>query len=70
METNNLDTYSASQMQVIVRSVMGEPRDVARSGWAGRERDDAHAHNTIAKHTYKDPLQVTQVCVCVYVTSD
>jgi hypothetical protein len=50
METNNLDTYSVSQMQVIVRSAMGEPRDVARSGWSGRERDDAHAHNTITKH--------------------
>jgi hypothetical protein len=31
---------------------MGAPRDVAISGWAGREIDDGHAHCTIAKLSF------------------
>jgi hypothetical protein len=52
---------------------MGAPREVTRSGWAGRESDDAHAHYAIPKNysclTYTNSLQVTHVlcvCVCVY----
>jgi hypothetical protein len=43
-------------------------REVARSGWTGGARGDAHAHYTIAKYssfTYTVPLQVTHVlCIC------
>jgi hypothetical protein len=50
-------------------TIMGTPREVARSGWVERESDDAHAHYATAKHyscsTYTDSLQVTHVlCVC------
>jgi hypothetical protein len=50
---------------------MGTPLEIAKSGWAGLECDDAHAHYAIAKHytcfTHTDPLQVTHVlsvCAC------
>jgi hypothetical protein len=49
--------------------IMDAPREVARSGSAGEERDDARAPYAVAKHyscfTYTDPLEVTHVlCVC------
>jgi hypothetical protein len=54
--------------------ITGAPREFARSGWAGREGDYAHAHYATAKHflfhTYcTDLLQVTHV-LFVHVTSD
>jgi hypothetical protein len=50
---------------------MGAPREVARSGLATRESDDAHAHYAIAKHyyffTHTDLYQITHVFfVCAY----
>jgi hypothetical protein len=49
-------------------STMAALREVARSGWPGVARGDAHAHYGISKYssfTYTVPLQVTHVlCVC------
>jgi hypothetical protein len=39
------------QSLCLVRVFMGAPREVTRSGWAGRE-NDAQAHYAVAKHYY------------------
>jgi hypothetical protein len=55
----------AAYFRIVILSIMRAPRDVARSGWMGRESEDAHAHYSIAKHyscpTYTDSLQVSHV---------
>jgi hypothetical protein len=33
-----------------VSHIMGVSREVVRSGWAGQESDDSHAHYAIVKH--------------------
>jgi hypothetical protein len=43
--------------------IMGAPREVATSGWAGRDSEDAHARCAVSR------VQTHLLCV-VHVTSD
>jgi hypothetical protein len=54
---------------------MGSPREAARSGWAWRESDDAHAHYAIAKHllfrAYRPtPSQPRVAWLCMWLVID
>jgi hypothetical protein len=57
----------------VIQQLLWAPREVARSGWAGPENNDAHAHYATAERyscvAYTDPLRHLRV-VYVYVASD
>jgi hypothetical protein len=69
LKEERVEVRSVQTLFIARFRIMGAPLEVARSGWPGRESDNAHAHYATAKHyscfTYTDPLQVTHVlCVC------
>jgi hypothetical protein len=58
-------------------SIMSEPREVARRGWAWRKSDDAHAHEhyAVAKHCVFHIYRPTSsyqrvVCSCMWLVTD